>query len=177
MRGVTSEDPDHWHRHPAAVVSDHAVILDLDGVIADAQHRQHFLHRDEPDWDGFYAAAVDDPVLDHGRALSQIIDPERMVVILTGRIEAVSAMTRTWLDDHDVRWDLFISRPESDDDTRHVVDYKREEVETLMARGIHLDVAVDDNRKIVDMYREMGAPAIYVHSGYYEHSARYDGGV
>lgn len=170
-------EPGYWHRHPAGVDSTTAVIFDLDGVIADAEHRQHFLHMDAPDWDGFYDSAARDPVLEHGRALVNAISREHLVVVLTGRIEAVSVMSRAWLDDHGVRWDVFISRPEDDDDTRHVLDYKREELIRLGSLGYRVDVAIDDNRKIVAMYREMGTPAVYVHSGYYENTSRYDGGV
>ena len=35
------------------------VIFDLDGVISDASHRQHFLKGAEKDWDGFFSACTE----------------------------------------------------------------------------------------------------------------------
>jgi hypothetical protein len=167
----------HWHARAGTVAPGPAVIFDLDGVIADAGHRQRFLHLAEPDWDGFYGSAHLDGVLEAGRALTRAIRPDAVVIVLTGRVDDVSDVTRDWLDANGVRWDLLICRPPEDDDSRHAVDYKRDEVALLRAAGFDLVLAIDDNRRIVAMYDEAGIPAVYYPSGYYDNSARYDGGV
>ncbi|CAH0155070.1 MULTISPECIES: hypothetical protein [unclassified Microbacterium] len=175
---MTVAIPGNWHPRLAVPARGAVVLLDLDGVIADAGHRQRFLHQDEPDWDGFYAGVADDGVLEAGRALAASIASEVPVVVLTGRIDEVADVTQRWLDEHGIRWDMLICRPaHEDDDSRHAVDYKRDEIAQLRAFGYELRLAADDNRKIVAMFEEAGIPALYVPSGYYENSNRYDGGV
>ena len=170
--------PRHWHARATEPAPGPVVLLDLDGVIADAAHRQPFLHRDEPDWVGFYAGVAADGVIAAGRALAATVSGELPVVILTGRIDDVADATRLWLDVNGIRWDLLICRPaDEDDDSRHAVDYKRDEIARLRELGFTPSLAADDNRKIVAMYEDAGIPTLYVPSGYYDNSQRYDGGV
>ncbi|GAA2245118.1 hypothetical protein N1031_15515 [Herbiconiux moechotypicola] len=170
--------PGHWHPADGTLLPGPAVIFDLDGVIADALHRQHFLHREEPDWAGFYGGVEADGVIEAGRVLASTVRDEVRVVILTGRIDDVAATTRAWLDGHALRWDLLVCRPpDEDDSSRHAVDYKRDEVARLRDWGVDPVLAIDDNRKITDMYVELGIPSLYLPSGYYDNTSRYDGGV
>lgn len=170
--------PDNWHPRAADPQPGPVVLLDLDGVIADAAHRQPFLHQDEPDWTGFYAGVSADGVIAAGRALAASVAADLPVLILTGRIDEVADATRAWLDGNGIRWDMLICRPPAeDDDARHAVDYKRDEIARLRERGFDPRFAADDNRKIVAMYEDAGIPALYIPSGYYDNSQRYDGGV
>ena len=185
MIGAVSTLPVNWHAGPGtALVVDgmlvprDVLVFDLDGVLADAAHRQHFLHLAEPDWEGFYAGVQADAPLASGSALAAATHPDLPIVILTGRIDGVAAVTIDWLQAHAVRWDLLICRPPDDSDAvTHAVDYKRTEVHRLREAGLRPVLAVDDNRRIVEMYEELGIPALYLPSGYYDNSARYDGGV
>jgi hypothetical protein len=170
--------PRNWHARTTEPAPGQVVLLDLDGVIADAAHRQPFLHQEEPDWEGFYAGVAADGVIAAGRALAATVSGELPVVILTGRIDDVADATKQWLEVNGIRWDLLICRPaDEDDDSRHAVDYKRDEIARLRALGFSPRLAADDNRKIVAMYEEAGIPTLYVPSGYYDNSQRYDGGV
>ena len=42
------------------------VVVDLDGVLSDAASRQHYLEAPRRDWDAFFEACGDDPVIDAG---------------------------------------------------------------------------------------------------------------
>jgi hypothetical protein len=175
---VSAVLPGHWHSSGGSIEPGQAVIFDLDGVLADALHRQHHLHQAEPDWAAFYAGVDDDGVIEAGRALAAAIRDDMRIVILTGRIDGVADVTRVWLDENRMRWDLLVCRPRDEDDSsRHAVDYKRDEVERLRAWGLDPVLAIDDNRRIVEMYGEFGIPSVYFPSGYYDSSSRYDGGV
>src|SRR5262245_49979 len=50
-----------WRQGPLAPGP--AVLVDIDGVVADAGHRLHLVERRPRDWDAFFAAAADDPPL------------------------------------------------------------------------------------------------------------------
>ncbi|MFD8012143.1 hypothetical protein [Streptomyces sp. NPDC058955] len=72
-------------------------VFDLDNTLAATAHRQHFLERRPKDWDGFFAAAPDDPPLEEGVALCRSAAEECEVVYLTGRPERCRRDTLAWL--------------------------------------------------------------------------------
>ncbi|MCM2389532.1 LNS2 domain-containing protein [Streptomyces albipurpureus] len=72
-------------------------IFDLDGTLADSAHRQHFLERSPRDWDGFFAAAPQDPPLAEGVQLCRSAAQECEVIYLTGRPERCRRDTAAWL--------------------------------------------------------------------------------
>src|SRR3546814_4350088 len=59
-----------------------AVIVDLDGTLSDASGRQHFLDRRPKDWNGFFRAVGQDPVVAHVVRLVELLDEELLVVQL-----------------------------------------------------------------------------------------------
>jgi hypothetical protein len=71
--------------------------IDIDGVLADVRHRLHFVERRPKDWDAFFAAAPDDPLLEEGRAVVAQLEPEHDIVYLSGRPERCRRDTIAWL--------------------------------------------------------------------------------
>ena len=55
--------PDNWHFCDGAPAGGPLVIFDLDGVISDASHRQHFLRGARMDYRGFFIAAGPRPAV------------------------------------------------------------------------------------------------------------------
>ncbi len=144
-------------------------ILDLDGVISDGTHRQHYLRGSRKDFRGFFEAAPGDPPYESGLALAASIADDHTVGILTARPAYMFDGTRRWLAAHDVRHDLLILRPERGRGARGPsADFKRHELSRLRAAGYQITVAIDDDERIIAMYRSEGVFALYVHSGYYE---------
>ncbi|MET8572391.1 hypothetical protein [Streptomyces sp. NPDC004783] len=72
-------------------------VFDLDNTLAGTAHRQHFLERRPRDWDGFFAAAPDDPPLPRGVELVRESAGECEIVYLTGRPERCRRDTLDWL--------------------------------------------------------------------------------
>ncbi|MGI5460113.1 LNS2 domain-containing protein [Streptomyces sp. CA-249302] len=72
-------------------------VFDLDNTLADTGHRQRFLERKPRDWDGFFAAAPDDPPIPEGVALALESAEECEIVYLTGRPERCRRDTLDWL--------------------------------------------------------------------------------
>ena len=168
--------PDNWYFRDGAPDADSGataggplVILDLDGVISDATHRQHFLRGAFRDFRGFFTAAPDDPPLEAGRALAASVDDDHTVAILTARPHYMADDTRRWLAANEIRHDLLILRPEHGRGSRGPsADFKRNELNRLRAAGYEITAAIDDDERIIEMYRSEGVFALYVHSGYYE---------
>lgn len=154
-------------RHDARGVRGPAVLVDIDGVLSDASGRQHFLNNPDGvrDWRGFFEAVIDDPALPGVDRLLDLLDPALTVVLLSGRPAWLLDLTVEWLWRHGLRWDLLVLR--DDDDLSDAAGYKQEALGDLQAAGYDVQLAFDDDRRIVDMYRAAGVPCIYVHSGYY----------
>ncbi|GAA2769585.1 hypothetical protein GCM10019017_07020 [Streptomyces showdoensis] len=75
-------------------------VFDLDNTLSSTAHRQHFLEGGPRDWNGFFAAAPQDPPLDEGLALCREAAEECDIVYLTGRPERCRRDTLAWLAAH-----------------------------------------------------------------------------
>lgn len=148
-----------------------AVIVDIDGVLSDASQRQHFLNNLEgrKDWRGFFGAVGDDQPLRAVPALLELLDPELTVILLSARPAWVFEITLEWLDRHSIRWDLLVLR--ADDQYLGAAEFKRGVVQELLGRGFVIELAIDDDDAICEMYHGEDLRALYVHSGYYLRSA------
>ena len=142
-----------------------AVVVDLDGTLADAAGRQHHLERRPKDWDAFFAAAGDDPLIDQIARLLELLDPALLVVLLSARPTKVRDTTLVWLERHRVRWDLLVLRDARDFRPSH--EAKLDAVQALRGVGFDLRLALDDDPRNASMFRTNGIPCVELHSGYY----------
>jgi phosphoglycolate phosphatase-like HAD superfamily hydrolase len=158
----------HWRWREAPVEGGPAVVFDVDGVLADASGRQHLLAGTgrRKNWQAFFAAAGDDAVIAEVARLTHLLDPALAVVLLTARPTTIQRVTLDWLADADLRWDLLVMRPAGE--YKPSPDAKRDAVRELRDEGFELRLAIDDDRRNVDMFHSEGIPCIYLHSGYYE---------
>ncbi|MEM9518316.1 MAG: hypothetical protein AAGA37_03275 [Actinomycetota bacterium] len=144
-------------------------MFDLDGVISDATHRQHYLAAEkskDKDWHGFFSSCVDDPVIAHGEALAAAVSLQMGVVILTARIDEIRTKTVTWLADHNIRHDWLILRGPRQGGPS--VEWKRSQLEQLADAGAEIQLCADDDPRNVEMMRGLGIPTLYIPSGYYD---------
>ena len=159
--------PDNWTWAADPIAPGPSVLVDVDGVIADGWHRQHFLQQDKPDWKNFFANAFGDTPIDGSAALTQSFDPTTAVILLTARPHNLHDITLDWITEHDYRWDALIMRARSDGGLSSP-EFKRRSVHELRDRGFTPQLAIDDDRRNIDMFRAEAIPSLYLHSGYYE---------
>ncbi|MEO7262097.1 MAG: hypothetical protein ABI047_12715, partial [Jatrophihabitantaceae bacterium] len=140
------------------VVGVSIAVFDIDGVVADVRHRQHLLERRPKDWQGFFAAAADDPGLAEGidRVLAAITEHE--IVWLTGRPNSLRAVTLSWLADHGLPVTELIMRGHRD--FRPAPVLKLAELNKLRPRQVEL--FVDDDVKVIAAAEGAGFPAVLV---------------
>ncbi|MBT95521.1 MAG: hypothetical protein CL431_06105 [Acidimicrobiaceae bacterium] len=141
------------------------VIFDLDGVISDASHRQHFLKNEEKDWDGFFSACTEDPPIVSGVELINLISKFKGVIILTARPVAIQMETLDWLNSHGVIWNALIMR--SNQDNLGSAEMKLSAINEILAGNLNPILVFDDDPKNIIMFKENGIPVVSVHSGYY----------
>ncbi len=154
-----------WHWRGDPVPPGPAVVFDVDGVLADASGRQHYLAGMRRDWDAFFEAAGADPLIPEVARLLELLDPGLAVVLLTARPARIRQDTLAWLQRFGLRYDLLIMR--SGGDYLQAVEFKRKEARALKAYGFVLQLALEDDRRNLEMFEEEGVPCLYVHSGYY----------
>ena len=130
-------------------------MVDIDGVVADVRHRLHHLRGGRPQWERFFAAAVDDPVHPEGRAVVERLAEDHDVVFLTGRPEHLRDATVGWLDAHGLGGHELVMR--RDGDRRPAVRAKLGALRELAAARV-VAIVVDDDAEVVDAVREAGWP-------------------
>jgi uncharacterized HAD superfamily protein len=158
--------PRHWTWRDAPVDGGRAAVVDIDGVLSDAASRQHYLEAPRRDWDAFFEACGDDPVIEEVKVLLDLLHPDLRIVLLTARPERVHHLTEAWLRRYKIRFDVLLMRPWGDYEVAR--DFKQASVWELREHGFDLVLAIEDDRRNVEMFRREGVPCIYFHSGYYD---------
>lgn len=132
-------------------------IVDIDGTISDSRHRLHHVRPPEGvsrDYAAFHSKCHQDPVIGSMRVLVHALCNEGQVVLCTGRPEEHREATMNWLDDNDVPYDQLFMRPTGD--STPAPDYKLGVLRTLQERGHKVFLAIEDQQKVVDMWRANG---------------------
>lgn len=145
-------------------------IFDLDGTIADAGHRSHYLYRkgDPARWRLFYAACdKDKPVLPVIRTMEALRRGCSDVWVWTGRSSEVRETTVAWIATHTsfLSTDLVdpVLRMRDDGDHRPDYEVKKEWLEGLSGHDRQRLVAVyEDRNRVVEMWRSNGVAAFQV---------------
>jgi phosphoglycolate phosphatase-like HAD superfamily hydrolase len=122
-------------------------VFDLDNTLADTAHRQRFLERKPRDWDGFFAAAPQDPPIPEGVAMAREHAEECEVLYVTGRPERCRRDTLDWLAAQGLPEGRVYMR--RNDDRRPA---RRTKLEILrrLARTRDLRVLVDDDELVCE---------------------------
>lgn len=128
-------------------------VVDLDGVLADVRHRLHHVVSQPKDWAAFFAAAVDDPVLDEGRAVADRLALDHDLLYLSGRPERCRSDTESWLQRHGLPQAPVWLRP--DGDHRPARDLKVQLLRRL-ERDRQVAVLVDDDPAVCAAAEQAG---------------------
>ena len=132
------------------------VLFDVDGTLADIEHRRHFLEEEPRNWTEFFHRMVHDkpnhPVVN----LYQTIwaSEKYTCVIVTGRPEGYREVTEQWLAGNNIYFNKLMMRPEDDRRPDYVI--KQEMLYELLENGAHIELIVDDRKSVVDMWRSNG---------------------
>lgn len=128
------------------------ILVDLDGTLADCDHRRG--HLEQKDWDTFFRLMGADPVNRWCRYLIQTRSDHVEIVIVTGRPERWRQVTEDWLDTHQITRAALFMRPENDFRKDDVV--KEEILKQQILPRWRPFFAIDDRRQVVDMWRRNG---------------------
>ena len=136
-----------------------AIIVDLDGTLADIRHRLDLVRSDRPDFNAFYSRIDGDYVNEWCRELMlSMWSAGHDVIIVSARPERCLKSTREWLRVNEVTYtDLYLLRGAHGDSTPDQ-DLKRAWLRKFGRERILF--AVDDRQKVVDMWRSEGVTCL-----------------
>lgn len=155
------------------------VVVDLDGTLANIDHRVDLVRREKPDWDAFHRACVND--VPNPWAVKLINEMARAygirLVIVSARSKIVEQETKDWLNNHveafftgDV--ELFMLR-EAGDHTEDV-ELKMRWLKEVAGGPSKILMAIDDRQKVVDAWRRAGVTCLqaYAWEEFHKHHGR-----
>jgi hypothetical protein len=146
----------------------YTLIIDIDGTVANAEHRLHHIQKTPKDWNAFYEQMGDDepiyPVIEMINAFYAQHSPNAYVV--TGRPERYRDVTMDWLERYcswgpysadlsrNLTFDKLLMRKDDDHRADYIVKAERT---SWLPKGLFNDVIVfEDRDRCVQMWRSRG---------------------
>ncbi len=141
------------------------VLFDIDGTLADIQHRRHFVSGDKSDWKSFNSRMGDDtpnwPVVSLYQTLWE--SQKYNLILISGRREESRKATETWLIWNSIPFDRLLMRPLGD--FRSDVEVKQDILNQLLDEGLEISFVVDDRDSVVEMWRSNGITCLQCAEG------------
>jgi len=143
-----------------------AIIVDIDGTLADVSDTLHLLEKDNP-WDEWIEATKKSPSNEWCvKLINAMYFQGYDIVFVTGRNSRYKDTTKKWLDKHiEVRDYKLIMRHHNDFRSDELVkeDLYHNEVE----KKYDILFVVDDRKRVVDMWRRLGLTCLACAEGNY----------
>ena len=145
-----------------------AIIVDIDGTIADCSARLHHIKGPNRDWGKFWVGMENDLPIQHVIQLVRAMWRMRMVggsqehieiIVVTARDKGVEHQTVEWLKRH-IPYDQLYMREANDFRKDAIV--KKELLDQIRARGYDVLFALEDRDHNVEMFRANGVPCLQV---------------
>lgn len=135
-----------------------AIIVDIDGTLANIEHRRHHVEKKPPDWKAFNAAMKDDTVNEWCAKLIRAMQYQHYeIIFVTGRCEEYGGITQHFLKNSGIQtahpYTLFMRK---DDDFRKDSIIKAEIYIHDIEPNYDVIFCIDDRKQIVDMWRSLG---------------------
>lgn len=141
------------------------VIFDVDGTIADVEHRRHFVSQKPADWKSFRNSTVfDTPVQWVCDIAKRFIAQGDNVAFFSARNESERSLTEKQISEWigEGHQGLFL-RP--DGDFRRDDEFKSDLADKFEEVGGKIDIVFDDRNQVVEMWRQRGTTVVQVADG------------
>lgn len=140
------------------------VIFDLDGTIADYEHRRHFVEKEKKEWDSFHGACEKDAPQEWCVNLMHMLQREGILVaIVTGRPDNFKAQTKEWLSRHGIGYDMLHMVKHGDHRNDNII--KKEIYDEEFKDKFNVLFVIDDRKRVVDMWRSIGLTCLQCAEG------------
>ena len=136
-----------------------AYIFDMDGTLADCEHRRGFVASKPKNWPAFFAGVLNDtPVLSVVAEVGKALEDNKNVLIVTARPFSTRENTIQWLANNGIRYDQIYFR--KDGDYRDDVLVKEEIYNSILSEGYNPIKVFDDRPKVIRMWKSKGLEVV-----------------
>ena len=144
------------------------VICDIDGTVANCEHRKHYLDNpvgDKKNWKGFFSEMdKDTPITDTIDTVRGMHKLGHEIVFVSARPEDYRSVTEAWLEEHiDFPYTTLIMRHSGDSRQDAVV--KEQILHKYFTGKYNVAFVLDDRPSVIRMWRENGLEVIDVGDG------------
>ena len=140
------------------------VVFDIDGTLANIEHRRQWVANKPKNWKAFNAAMERDTVHED---IAEIMDVfaarDCKIILCSGRGEENRAVTEKWLQDNDLPYNALYMRPEKDHRKDSIV--KVELLDQIRKDFGEPYLWFDDRTQVVDAIRAQGVRVLQVAPG------------
>lgn len=138
------------------------IICDIDGTIANLEHRLHFIKDGNRDWDSFYEEMVnDEPITD---VMQKVAEHNLPIILVSGRPGNYRQLTEAWLSDNlTFGYEHLLMRPAGDYRQDDII---KEEIYTKCIEPYHdVELVYDDRPRVIRMWERLGLKVVDCGSG------------
>lgn len=140
-------------------------VFDLDGTLADCQHRVPLIDGTDEGYRAFFAACPGDTAIPHViEVMDALIAVGHEVEIWSGRSDECECLTQQWLAANGIDWRLLTFMRQAGDKRPDTV-VKRQFLRRAAKLGKRPVAIFDDRSSVVDMWRAEGIPCFQVAKG------------
>jgi phosphoglycolate phosphatase-like HAD superfamily hydrolase len=143
-------------------MAEKVIVFDIDGTLANSQHRMHWVSSKPKNWRACDAAIPQDTVFEDIRWLLHSLSSNR-IIICTGRSESTRKVTEQWLADNDISYSALYMRKEGDYRKDSII--KAELLYQIMFDYSKPYLWFDDRQQVVDAIRAEGIRVLQVAPG------------
>lgn len=146
-----------------------AIVSDLDGTLANIEHRLHFVRGTDDiterkkDWKSFFNASGDDTVYTWCAEILWAMQDKYRIIIVTARPDEYKAATTDWLQKNDIVYDAIYMRQR--DDFRHDSIAKEIILDYELKTRYNILFCLDDRSSVVQLWRKHGLVALQCANG------------
>ena len=134
------------------------VVVDLDGTLANIDHRAHLVKKDAPEWDKFYSSCDKDTPNSWCVELMRAMQTAGFtVIILSARRDTTLSKTKAWLRYHAIPHSQLILLRKGNESTPDTV-LKKAWLDSYGKENVLF--VVDDRQKVVDAWRSNGVTCL-----------------
>lgn len=132
------------------------ILFDIDGTLANLEHRRHFVTGRKKDWPSFDKLMHLDTPIEQTIFLNNLINWHGLMPIFcaSGRADHKRETTETWLEKEGVHYKRLFMRKSGDYRADHII--KKEILEEIRGLGYEPWLVFDDRQCVVDMWRKEG---------------------
>ena len=147
--------PDDW---------DGDFICDIDGTVANLEHRLHWIKTKPKNWKAFAAGvSYDTPITPVIEVVQSLVGKGCRMVMCSGRNEYSRKDTEVWLEENGLNPVALYMRKNGDYRRDDII--KEELLNQIIKDGFNPELAFDDRDRVVAMWRKRNLECIQVSEG------------